>query len=139
MTGPHEQASATVTEISRVRRHGRARSSGAARWGPWLFSLLVATGAILMVTINGSGGAAAQVPSVIQVGNQAGTQPGIAVTTIPAPPSSSSTTTIPVAQHLTTVVRPQATVTDHEDPGSGDNSSETNVGANAGATSTSNP
>ena len=92
-----------------------------------------------MVTINGSGGAAAQVPSVIQVGNQAGTQPGIAVTTIPAPPSSSSTTTIPVAQHLTTVVRPQATVTDHEDPGSGDNSSETNVGANAGATSTSNP
>ena len=138
MTRPHEQASAGMTEISRVRLHGRAHSSGATRWGPWLFSLLVATGAILMVTINGSGGAAAQVPSVIQVGNQAGAQPGIAVTTIPAP-TSSSTTTIPVVQHLTTVVRPQATVTDHEDPGSGDSSSETNVGANAGATSTSNP
>jgi hypothetical protein len=99
----------------------------------------VATGAILMVTINGSGGAAAQVPSVIQVGNQTRTPPGIVVTTIPAPTSSSSTTTIPVVQHLTTVVRPQATVTDHEDPSWGDSSSETNVGANAGATSTSTP
>ena len=139
MTRPHEQESDRFAGTSRNPHRGRAQSSNATRGGPWLFSLLVAIGAIVTVTVNGSGGATTQVPAVIQVGSQTANVASTTTTTIPSRNVTSSATTIPRVQHLTTVVRPQATVTDHEDPGSGDSSSETNVGANAGATSTSTP
>jgi hypothetical protein len=50
-------------------------------------------------------------------------------TTIPSRNVTSSTTTIPGLTHLTTVVRPLATVTEHEDPSQGTGSGETETGA----------
>jgi hypothetical protein len=58
-------------------------------------------------------------------------------TTIPSRNVTSSATTIPRVQHLTTVVRPLATVTEHEDPSQGTGPRETET--KPGATSSSIP
>ena len=129
MTRSHEKESARFAGTSRNLRRGRAHSSNATRWGPWLFSLLVAIGAIVTVTVNGSGGATTQVPAVIQVGSQTANVASTTTTTIPSRNVTSSTTTIPRVQHLTTVVRPLATVTEHEDPSQGTGPGETETGA----------
>ena len=129
MTRSHEKESVRFAGTPRNLHRGRAHSSNATRWGPWLFSLLVAIGAIVMVTINGSGGATTQVPAVIQVGSQTANVASTTTTTIPSMNVTLSTTTIPGLKHLTTVVRPVATVTEHEDPGQGTGSDETKTGA----------
>jgi hypothetical protein len=129
MTRPHEKESAQFAGTSRNLHRGRAHSSNATRWGPWLFSLLVTIGAIATVTINGSGGATTQVPAVIQVGSQTANVASTTTTTIPSRNVTSSTTTIPGLKRLTTVVRPLATVTEHEDPSQGTGSGETKTGA----------
>ena len=129
MTRSHEKESVRFAGTSRVLHRGRAHSSNATRWGPWLFSLLVVIGAIVTVTINGSSGATTQVPAVIQVGSQTANVASSTTTTIPSRNVTSSTTTIPGLTHLTTVVRPLATVTEHEDPSQGTGSGETETGA----------
>jgi hypothetical protein len=137
MTRPHEKESARFAGTSRNLHRDRAHSSNATRWGPWLFSLLVAIGAIATVTINGSGGATTQVPAVIQVGSQTAYVASTTTTTIPSRSVTSSTTIIPRVQHLTTVVRPLASVTEHEDPSQGTGPGETET--KSGATSSSKP
>ena len=137
MTRPHEKESARFAGTSRNLHRDRAHSSNATRWGPWLFSLLVAIGAIATVTINGSGGATTQVPAVIQVGSQTANVASTTITTIPSRSVTSSTTIIPRVQHLTTVVRPLASVTEHEDPSQGTGPGETET--KSGATSSSIP
>jgi hypothetical protein len=134
MTSLHGQVPADVDRISSPQQRAPAKSSSATRWGPWLVCVLVAAAAILTVAINGSVDASTQVPSVIQVGTQTRTSPAHVTTTTHAAPSL-STTTILVAKHPTTVVRPQATVTDHEGTSGGENSNDTT----AAATSTGNP
>jgi len=129
MTRSHEKESVRFAGTSRDLHRGRAHSSNATRWGPWLFSLLVVIGAIVTVTINGSSGATTQVPAVIQVGSQTANVASSTTTTIPSRNVTSSTTTIPGLTHLTTVVRPLATVTEHEDPSQGTGSGETETGA----------
>ena len=134
MTTPHEKESARLVGISRNLRRGRAHPSNATRWGPWLFSLLVAIGAVVTVTINSSGGATTQVPAVIEVGSQTASVASTTTTTVPSRNVTSSTTTIPGLQHLTTVVRPLATVTEHEDPSQGTEPGETKTGATSSST-----
>ena len=129
MTTPHEKESARLVGNSRNLHRDRAHPSNATRWGPWLFSLLVAIGAVVTVTINSSGGATTQVPAVIEVGSRTANVASTTTTTVPSRNVTSSTSTIPGLQHLTTVVRPLATVTEHEDPSQGTVSGETGTGA----------
>src|ERR1035437_10249468 len=129
MTRSHEKESARFAGTSRNLPRGRTQSSNATRWGPWLISLLVAIGAIVTVPVNGSGGATRQVPAVMQVGSQTANVASTPTTTIPSSNVTSSATTIPELKHLTTVVRPLATVTEHEDPRQGTAPGETETGA----------
>ena len=128
MTRSHQDESGRFTGTSQPLAHGHTRSSTSTRWGPWLFSLLIAVGAVVTATINGSGGAATQVPAVIQVGSQSTKVPS-SVTTVPSKSVAATTTTIPRVQPLTTVVHPLSTVTEHEDSSSRAHSGETTTGA----------
>lgn len=117
MTRPSRIEAVHTTEASRVRPRGRRASPSGPPWRLWLLSLFVAAGAILLVTLTGAGGAATDVPSAVQVGRQAATvASSVAASTAPGtkPNASPPPTTSEVA-HRTTVVRPLATVTDHED------------------------
>jgi hypothetical protein len=143
VTRPHENEAARNAAASRARPHGLRSSLTGTQWGLWICSAFVAAGAILLVTLTGTGGAATQVPSAIQIGSQAPTSTPNAVTsTIPAanpiPTTSSPATTTTAVTHRTTVINPLSTVTDHEDPGADDGSSATTPGA-ATSTSTSAP
>ena len=139
MTRPHENEAARIAAASRGRPHGLRSSLTGSQWGLWICSLFVAAGAVLLVTLTGTGGAATQVPSAIQIGSLApASSPNAVTSTIPAanpiPKTSSPATTTTARAHRTTVINPLSTVTDHEDPGGNDGSSATTPGA---ATSTS--
>lgn len=134
MTRPRADVAAQSTADTRVRRLGARSSLSHSRWGQWLGSLIVAGGAVLLVTVAGSGGTAAQVPSAIQVGGQART-----VTSIVSKPKVSTPSTQPVApstspttnavSHRTTVIKPVSTVTDRKDSG---RDGPSGVGGNSG-------
>ena len=135
MTRDKGRGPSGVDHTSLAPRHDRAPRPSPSRRGLWLFSLIVAAGSIMTVIINGAGSASTQVPSVIQVGRHSTTTPTVVTTTNPTSNTATSSTTIPVAQRLTTVVHPQANVTEHQDSNSGDNANE----ATATNTSAGNP
>jgi hypothetical protein len=139
VTRLHEDEAAQIAAASRVRARGPKSRLTGSRWGLWVCSMFVAAGAVLVVTLTGTGGAATQVPSAIQIGVPTPTSTANAVTsTIPVansiPTTSSPPTTTSVVTRHTTVINPLSTVTDHEDPGREDGSGATTPTA---ATSTS--
>src|ERR1019366_2323850 len=136
----------------RVRQLGPRASLTHSRWGLWLCTLIVAAGASLLVTVAGTGGTAALVPSAIQVGSQARTvtsivsKPKVPTSSVSTPgtqPVAAPTTpTTSAGTHRTTVIDPVSTVTDQKDsggdgPSSGvDNSSNSNSGTTTSTTTT---
>ena len=142
MTGPNKDDAARTSGASRVRSRGLRSSLTGTRWGMWLCSLFVAAGAVLLVTLIGTGGAATQVPSALQVGHQATTVTSSLAATSRRPGALSPTTTTTAVTHRTTVINPLSTVTDHQDSSgdknsSGDsNSSATNAGSATSTTAT---
>jgi hypothetical protein len=152
MNRSRENVAAQSAADARVRRLEARSSLAHSRWGLWFGSLIVAGGAALLVTVAGSGGTAAQVPSAIQVGGQAQTvtsivsKPKVPAPTVSTPstqpvaPSTTPTTT--AVSHRTTVIKPVSTVTDQKDTGGdgpsggGDNSDDSNSGTSTTTTTT---
>jgi len=143
MTRPHADEAARNAADTRVRRLGPRSSLSHSRWGLWLGSLIVAAAATALVTVAGTGGNAAQVPSALQVGSQSRLvtlivpKPKVSVPTVSTSStllvvSPTTSTTTPLA-HRTTVINPVSTVTDQEDSGGGDNSDR---GDNSGESNT---
>ena len=127
MTRPHADETAHSAAGPRVRQLGPRASLTHSRWGLWLCTLIVAAGASLLVTVAGTGGTAALVPSAIQVGSQARTvtsivsKPKVPTSTVSTPgtqPVAAPTTpTTSAGTHRTTVIDPVSTVTDQKDSG----------------------
>jgi hypothetical protein len=140
MTNPH------ADEDPSGRRLAPRASLARSRWGLWLGSLIVAAAASVLVTVAGSGGTAALIPSAIQVGGQASTvtsivaKSNVPTTTFSTPstqPVAVPTTPTTIAStHRTTVIDPVSPVTDQKDSG-GDGPSDgadTSGGSNTGTT-----
>jgi hypothetical protein len=146
MTRPHADEAMHSAAGPRVRQVGPKASLTHSRWGLWLCSLIVAAGASLLVTVAGTGGTAALVPSAIQVGGQARTvtsivsKPKVPTPTVSTPstqPVAAPTTPTTIAgTHRTTVIEPVSTVTDQKDSGGGDNSGDSNTRTTPSTTTT---
>jgi|ERR1035438_1111823 hypothetical protein len=136
MTRPHADEATQMFAASHTRPQVLRSSFTGTRWGLRLGSLFVAAGAVLLITLTGTGGAATQVPSAIQIGRQTAQPTSSVPKSSPRPITSSSVATTISATHQTTVVNPLSKVTDHEDPGTDDNSNGTTAGAATGTTTT---
>jgi hypothetical protein len=136
MTRPHADEATQTSAASRVRPRVLRTSFTGTRWGLRLGSLFVAVGAVLLITLTDTGGAATQVPSAIQIGRQAPNVTSSVPTSIARPSTSTSVPPTVSVTHRTTVIKPLSTVTDREDGRTDDTSNGTTTGARAGTTTT---
>ena len=136
MTRPHTDVATGMSAGTRVRSHGLRSTFARPRLGPWIASLVVAGGAVVMITLTGTGGAATQVPSAIQIGHSTSHVTSSVPTTTPRPSTSSTVPTTVSPTRRTTVIRPLSTVTDHEDKGNDNGSNATTAGSATSTTTT---
>jgi len=136
MTRPHTHEATPISRTSRTRPRRLRTSSTGTGLVMWLGSLLVAAGAVVLITLTGTGGASTQVPSAIQIGRPSAPVTSSVPTSRPPPRTSiPAPTTVPTT-HRTTVINPLSRVTDHEDSSTDDNSNRTTAGADTSTTTT---
>ena len=136
MTRPRADEATGMSADTRARPQRLRSSFVGTRLGPWLVSLLVVAGAVVLITLTGTGGAATQVPSAIQIGRQTSHVTSSVPTTTPRPSSSSTVPTTVSTTRRTTVITPLSTVTDHEDTSNYDRSNATTAGSATSTTTT---